>query len=149
MKSVRIWSFPGPCFPAFGLNTELYLVPISPYSLRMRKIRTRKTPNTDTFQAVRPCKTCQNYHSNETNLYVYKFDNRILKTADKITKISRALKYELYTETSFFAFEKILSYISEALVLSSYAGFSYKRSVVLQNTSGRLPLIKSKSTTQL
>ena len=55
---------------------------------------------------MRPCRTCQSYHNNETNLYVYKFDNRILKSANKITKISRALKYGLYTETSFFAFEK-------------------------------------------
>ena len=37
--------FSGPYFPAFGLNTERY---------RVEKIRTRKTPNTDTFQAVKP-----------------------------------------------------------------------------------------------
>ena len=37
--------FSGPYFPAFGLNTERY---------RVEKIRTRKTPNMDTFQAVKP-----------------------------------------------------------------------------------------------
>ena len=42
MKSVRILSFSGPHFPAFVLNIQ------SEY----RKIRTRKTPNTDTFYAV-------------------------------------------------------------------------------------------------
>ena len=51
VKSVRIRSFSGPYFPAFGLNTEIYSV-----SLRIQfecgKIRTRKTPNTDTFYAV-------------------------------------------------------------------------------------------------
>ena len=51
MKSARIWRFYGPYFPAFGLNTERYGV-----SLRIQfecgKIRTRKTPNTDTFIAV-------------------------------------------------------------------------------------------------
>ena len=40
MKSVRIRSFSGPYFPAFGLNTERY------------GVWTRKTPNTVTFQAV-------------------------------------------------------------------------------------------------
>ena len=43
VKNVRIWSFPGPHFPAFGLNTERYEV---------GKIRTRKTPNMDSFYTV-------------------------------------------------------------------------------------------------
>ena len=51
VKSVRIRSFSGPFFPAFGLNMEGYSV-----SLRIQfesgKVRTRKTPNTDTFHAV-------------------------------------------------------------------------------------------------
>ena len=34
-KSVRIWSYSGPHFVAFGLNTEKYS--ISPYSVRMRE----------------------------------------------------------------------------------------------------------------
>ena len=50
VKSVRIWSFPGPYFPAFGLNTERYV------SLHIQsewgKIWIRKTPNADTFYAV-------------------------------------------------------------------------------------------------
>ena len=51
VKSVFIQSYSGPYFPAFGLNTERYGV-----SLRIQsecgKIRTRITPNTDTFHAV-------------------------------------------------------------------------------------------------
>ena len=51
VKSVRIRSYSGPHFPAFGLNTERYGV-----SLRIQsecgKMRTRITPNTDTFYAV-------------------------------------------------------------------------------------------------
>ena len=51
MKSVRIRSYSGPHFPVFGLNTERYSV-----SLRIQsecgKMRTRITPNTDTFYAV-------------------------------------------------------------------------------------------------
>ena len=41
MKSVRIWSFSGPYFPAFGLNTERY-GRISPYSPQMRENTTKK-----------------------------------------------------------------------------------------------------------
>ena len=51
VKSVRTRSFSDLYFPAFELNTERY-----PVSLRVlpecEKIRTRKTPNTDTFHAV-------------------------------------------------------------------------------------------------
>ena len=49
VKSVRIWSYSGPHFPVFGLNTERY-------SLRTQsecgKMRTRVTSNTDTFYAM-------------------------------------------------------------------------------------------------
>ena len=51
VKSVRIRSYSGPYFPAFGPNRERYGV-----SLRIQsecgKIRTRITPNADTFYAV-------------------------------------------------------------------------------------------------
>ena len=47
MKSVCIRSFTGPYFPAFGLNAG-----DTEYSVRMREIQARKTPNTDTFHAV-------------------------------------------------------------------------------------------------
>ena len=53
VKRVHIWSFSGPYFPTFGVNTERYGV-----SLRIQsecgKIRTRKTSNTDTFHTVHP-----------------------------------------------------------------------------------------------
>ena len=49
MKSVRIRSFSGPYFPAFELNTERLSLCIQ---FECRKMRTRKTPNTDNFQAV-------------------------------------------------------------------------------------------------
>ena len=52
VKSVRIRSFSCPYFPAFGLNTERYEVSLRIQS-ECRKTRTRKTPNTDTFYAVR------------------------------------------------------------------------------------------------
>ena len=55
VKSVRIWSFSGPYLPAFGLNTEFGLS-LDKVSHRIQsecgKIRTKKTPNTDTFHAV-------------------------------------------------------------------------------------------------
>ena len=53
IEFVRIRSYSGPPFPAFGLNTERYAV-----SLRIQsefgKMRTRITLNTRTFQAMIP-----------------------------------------------------------------------------------------------
>ena len=51
VEGVRIRSFSGPYFPAFGLNTERYTVSLRIQS-EYRKIQTRITPNTDTFYAV-------------------------------------------------------------------------------------------------
>ena len=51
VKSVRIPSYSGRHFPAFGLNTEGYGVSIR-IQFKCGKIRTRMTPNTDTFYAV-------------------------------------------------------------------------------------------------
>ena len=52
MKSVCIRSYTGPCFPAFGLNTERYEVLLRIQS-ECGKIRTRTTPNTNTFYEVK------------------------------------------------------------------------------------------------
>ena len=51
VKNVRIWRYSGPYFPAFGLNTERYEVSLRNQS-QCGKIRTRITPNTETFHAV-------------------------------------------------------------------------------------------------
>ena len=51
MKRVRIRSFSGPLFLAFELNTERYSVSLLIQS-ECGNIRTRKTPNVDTFHAV-------------------------------------------------------------------------------------------------
>ena len=51
VKSIRIWSYSGPYFSAFGLITEKYGVSLHMQS-KCEKIRTRITPNTDTFHAV-------------------------------------------------------------------------------------------------
>ena len=51
LKGVRIRSFSGLYFSAFGLNTQRQGVSLRIQS-ECRKIRTRKTPNTDTFYAV-------------------------------------------------------------------------------------------------
>ena len=52
VKSVHIRSFLGRYFPAFGRNTERYSVSLFIW-FGCGKMRTRKTPNTDTFHAVR------------------------------------------------------------------------------------------------
>ena len=51
IKSVRIRSYSGPHFPAFGPNPETYSVSLRIQS-KCGKMRTRITPNTDTFHAV-------------------------------------------------------------------------------------------------
>ena len=51
MNSVRIRSFSGPYFPAFGQNKERYSLCLCIQS-KCGKIWTRKTPNTDTYHAV-------------------------------------------------------------------------------------------------
>ena len=51
VKSVCIRSYSGLYFPAFGLNTERYFVSFR-IKFKFGKIRTRITPNTDTFYAV-------------------------------------------------------------------------------------------------
>ena len=50
VKSLRIRNFSGRYFPAFGLDTERYGVPL-PTQFDCGKIRTRKIPSTDTFHA--------------------------------------------------------------------------------------------------
>ena len=51
VKSVRIRSYSGLHFPAFGLNTERYGVSLR-IQFKCGKMRTRITLNTDTFYAV-------------------------------------------------------------------------------------------------
>ena len=51
VKGVFIWSFSGPHFPAFGLTTERYSVSYRIQS-ECGKVRTRKTPNTDSSHTV-------------------------------------------------------------------------------------------------
>ena len=51
VQSVRIWSCSGPYFPVFGVNTERHSVSLLVQS-ECGEMRTRITPNTDTFYAV-------------------------------------------------------------------------------------------------
>ena len=51
VKSARIRSYSGPHFPTFALNMERYEVCIQP---KCGKMRTRITPNADTFHPLIP-----------------------------------------------------------------------------------------------
>ena len=51
VKRARIRSFSGPCFPVLELKSKIYSVNLRIQS-ECGKIRTRKTPNKDTFYAV-------------------------------------------------------------------------------------------------
>ena len=53
VKIVRVRGFSGPYFPAFGLNKERHSVSLLIQS-ECEKIRTRETPNADTFHTVIP-----------------------------------------------------------------------------------------------
>ena len=50
----EIWSYSGPHFPAFGLNTERYSASLLIQS-ECGKMRTKVTPNRDTYHAVHFC----------------------------------------------------------------------------------------------
>ena len=49
VKSVRIWSYSGPHFPAFVVSLRI--------QSKCGKMRTRITPNTDTFYTVKGLKS--------------------------------------------------------------------------------------------
>ena len=98
VKSVRIRSFSGPCFPAFGLNTERYEVYLRTQS-ECGKIRTRKTPNADTFHAIyiavfNRCvirlevtyKYTLSYHENRLNKNLKVFASRKLSSKQFLQK---------------------------------------------------------------
>ena len=51
VKSVHIWSYSGPHFPALGQNKERYSVSLR-FQSEYGKMRTRTTPNTNTFHTV-------------------------------------------------------------------------------------------------
>ena len=71
-KSVPIWCFSGPYFPAFGLNTERDGVFLFIQS-ECGKIRTRKTPNTDTTFSLR-------FSADETLKEVFKLSIDLFKS---------------------------------------------------------------------
>ena len=68
VKSIRIWSYSRPYLPAFGLDTARYGVSLRIQS-ECRKIRTRITPNTDTFHAVSVMKLLREVTRTLTSLY--------------------------------------------------------------------------------
>ena len=69
-KIVHIRSYSGPYFPAFGLITEI-LREDSEIQSESGKIRTRTTPNTDTFCAVKAL--FKKSHHAESRWYIFHF----------------------------------------------------------------------------
>ena len=91
IKNVRIWSYSGTHFPAFGLDTERYSV-----SLRIQsecgKMWTRINPNTDTFHAV-------SSNENEVirailNLFTIFLRKDFVRTKSTKTKTSKNTKHK-------------------------------------------------------
>ena len=87
VKSVRIRSYSDPQFPIFGLNTERYFSECG-------KIRTRITPNMDTFYAV--LLNCSNY-SDERRALLNNLQN-IGASVEAYLKPSRPPTKELFCE---------------------------------------------------
>ena len=106
VKSIRIWSFSDPYFPAFGLNTERYSV-FLPIQSECGKIRTRKTPNTDTFHKVHIISVTVNNWSATIEIQLLRIrlldmsaKEVALKNFPKFTKktILEAVSLELYKD---------------------------------------------------
>ena len=75
VKSVRIRSNSGPHFPTFGLNTERYAVKNAEWKIQPKcgEIRTRITPNTDSFYAVTfvtKCKLKEHFKFSLSNIKI-------------------------------------------------------------------------------
>ena len=69
VKSVLIRSYSGPPLPAFGLNTERYSISLRSQS-ECGKTRTRITPNTDTFYAMK-CFWKKDWQDTELKVYLF------------------------------------------------------------------------------
>ena len=94
MKSVHIRSFSGPHFPEFRLNTDGYGVSLH-IQFKWGKIRTGKTPNTDTFHALKSMHidsvNLQNiFNCSSYKVYIKKLIDQFTKNLDVIWQISIA-----------------------------------------------------------
>ena len=67
IKNVPIRSYSGPYFPTFGLSTKRYEVFLR-IQFKYGKIRTKITPNTNTFYAVKILETKQLAGSNKMQI---------------------------------------------------------------------------------
>ena len=104
VKRVRIQSYSGPHFPAFGLNAERCGVSLCIQS-ECRKMRTRITQNTDPFHVV--------WESSLVLLVANRTCIRILWP-----ELSENIYFTLYTSTDDSSFYRKCSFGSKRLVLS-------------------------------
>ena len=75
VKSVRIRTYSGPHFPTLGLNTERHGISLRIQS-KWGKMRTRITPNMDTFHAVQEA---AEYRTNTVCLFIFAFPTSSLR----------------------------------------------------------------------
>ena len=95
VKSVRIRSFYGLYFPAFGLNTEIYTINLRIQS-ECSKVRTRKIPNTD---------TAYNTHNITSLIRTPKHVSDILQTQEAFT-----VEEYKHTQTHFLRSNNVENY---------------------------------------
>ena len=88
VNRVLIWSYSGPYFPAFGMNTERYSESLRIHS-KCGKIRTRITPNTDTFYAVSGGRETESFFTHFCNIP----KNDVNISRGFLSKQSRLIKF--------------------------------------------------------
>ena len=74
VKSILIWSYSGPHFPTFGMNTVRYCI-----QSECGKMRTRITPNLDTSYAVKTA------YSNKYQIFAFSKNKLVIKTFSRNT----------------------------------------------------------------
>ena len=90
VKSVQIWSFSGPYFPVFGLNTEIYSINLRMRS-KYRKIRSRKNSVFGHF-------SCSDFAVNVSEVYSKLFQIAEMELLAKIVDSFQTTKMELFVK---------------------------------------------------
>ena len=126
VKSVHIRSYSGQYFPAFGLNTERYYVSLRIQS-KCGKIRTRITPNTDSFYGVVNC-----YFFNDT---------RNLKAEFRWGKIILLYYFNFLISIAFYMIFQLQSYKFIGLTWSPQ--ILYISFLMIENKSLKVKMNKS------
>ena len=123
VKGVRIWSYSGPHFSAFGVNTERYSVSLLIQS-KCGKMRIRITPNMDTFYAVESqnlqVKSYQEFRYRWWRILIY--SQFTCQSIDSFLEARKTLKLVSAIFYQFFCFSSPIS-SKKLFLFSRYSNF--------------------------